>query len=86
MHLGQALKVVAMDCTRILVRPSPREGWMIDGADCEMGPYHCRDLALRVAVSEALSVRRAGLPAHVEVEDREGATVATRCLCASFGR
>jgi len=51
-----------------------------------MGPYHCRDMALRLAISEALSVRRAGQPARVAIEDRAGATVAKRCLCASFGR
>ena len=75
-----------MECSRIRVRPAARAGWMIDGGAGEMGPYHCRDLALRVAVAEALSARRAGKPAHVEIEDDEGVTVAKRCLCESFGR
>ncbi|WP_168192757.1 hypothetical protein [Undibacter mobilis] len=74
-----------MDCTRILVRPGPREGWMIDGASREMGPYHCREMALRVAISEALTVRRGGRPARVALES-SGVIVAKRCLCVDFGR
>jgi hypothetical protein len=75
-----------MECNRIRVRPGPRAGWLIEGGAREMGPYHCRDLALRVAIAEALSVRRSGKPAHVEVEDGDGVMVAKRCLCESFGR
>lgn len=75
-----------MDCTRILVRPAPREGWLIDGAAREMGPYHSRDMALRVAISEALSIRRAGKPARVAIEARDGTIIAKRCLCVQFGR
>ena len=83
-------KVAAMECDCncdcIRVRPGSSEGWLIEASSGERGPYHCRDLALRVAITEALSVRRAGLPAHIEVEDGAGATLAKRCLCASFGR
>ncbi len=75
-----------MDCTRILVRPGSHNGWLIQGGAREMGPYHSCDMALRIAISEALAARRAGRPAHIEVEDSAGVTVATRCLCASFGR
>lgn len=75
-----------MDCNCIRVRPGPRAGWLIESMAREMGPYHCRDLAVRVAITEALSVRRAGLPARIKVEDGGGATLAKRCLCASFGR
>jgi len=75
-----------MECNCIRVRPAPRAGWLIEGGAREMGPYHCRDLALRVAITEALSVRRAGKPAHVEVEDGNGVMIAKRCLCASFAR
>lgn len=73
-----------MDCNCIRVRPGPRAGWLIEGGAREMGPYYCRDLALRVAITEALSVRRAGRSAHIEVENSDGVTVARRCLCASF--
>lgn len=81
-------KVAAMECncSCIRVRPGACEGWLIEASSREMGPYHCRDLALRVAITEALSVRRAGLPAHIDVENGEGALVAKRCLCPSFGR
>lgn len=75
-----------MDCTRFLVRPGSHRDWLIDCGTCEMGPYHSCDMALRIAISEALSVRRAGRPAHIEVEDAAGTTVAKRCLCVDFGR
>ncbi len=51
-----------------------------------MGPYHCRDMALRLAIAEALSMRRSGRPARVAIENRAGETIAKRCLCVSFGR
>jgi len=75
-----------MDCTRVLVRPVSRLGWVIEDGAREMGPYHCREMALRIAILEALSVRRAGQPVRVAIENDEGTTVAKRCLCSSFGR
>jgi hypothetical protein len=75
-----------MDCTRFLVRPGHNEGWLIEDGRRDMGPYHSRDLALQVAVSECLALRRAGLPARVTVEDGKGQPIVKRCLCASFGR
>jgi len=75
-----------MECTRFLVRPGRNDGWLIEDGTRDMGPYHSRDLALRVAVSECLALRRAGLPARVTVEDAAGEAIVSRCLCASFGR
>ena len=75
-----------MDCTRFLVRPGHNHGWLIEDGRRDMGPYHSRDLALQVAVSECLALRRAGRPARVAVEDSDGESIVNRCLCASFGR
>ena len=75
-----------MECTLILVRPARREGWVIDTAVREMGPYHTRDIGLRVAIAEALSIRRAGRPARVVLQGNDGTIIAERCLCAGFGR
>lgn len=74
-----------MDCTRIVVRQGPREGWTISGGKGELGPYHSRDMALRVAISEALAVRRSGRPARVALDDADGSVIAERCLCERFG-
>ena len=75
-----------MPCTRILVRPSHNKGWLIEDGRRDMGPYHSRDLALQVAVSECLALRRVGRPARVAIEDGGGETVVKRCLCAGFAR
>ena len=74
------------NCDCIRVRPGPSEDWLIEASSGERGPYHCRDLALRVAITEALSVRRAGRPAHIDVENGDGGLIAKRCLCAGFAR
>ena len=75
-----------MDCTRFLVRPGRNDGWLIEDGKRDVGPYHSRDLALQVAVSECLTLRRAGRPAHVALVDAQGELVVKRCLCTSFGR
>ena len=75
-----------MNCTCFLVKPGHNEGWLIEGGRRDMGPYHSRVLALQVAVSECLAMRRAGRPARVRVDDRDGEAIVKRCLCASFGR
>jgi hypothetical protein len=59
---------------------------MIEGDRRELGPYHSCDIALKVAISEALAVRRTGRPAQVTVASGDGSVIAKRCLCSSFGR
>ena len=51
-----------MNCTCFLVKPGHNDGWLIEGGRRDMGPYHSRDLALQVAVSECLAMRRGGGP------------------------
>ena len=75
-----------MNCTCFQIRPAHNDGWLIENGKRDMGPYHSRDLALQVAVSECLALRRAGQPAQVTVKDGDGETVVKRCLCMSFGR
>ena len=75
-----------MTCVPCVVRPSGETGWVAQIEGKEFGPYHSRDMALRVAIADALLRRRAGRAARVVVKDEQGAIRAKRCLCASFGR
>jgi hypothetical protein len=69
-----------------VVRPSVNDGWLTQIGRGEQGPYHSRDVALRVAIASALQRRRAGLPALVALKDETGAIRAQRCLCERFAR
>ena len=75
-----------MNCTCFLVKPGHNDGWLIEGGRRDMGPYHSRDLALQVAVSECLAMRRARRPARGPGHDRRWEANGKRCQCASFGR
>lgn len=75
-----------MECTKVLVRRGPPEGWMIESGRRELGPYYSCDMALRVAISEALALRRNGRPVQVAVAGKDGSIIASRCLCTSFAR
>ena len=47
-----------------------------------VGPYRDRDLAVQVAIAEALRIKRAGGAARVVVKD--GDTCAAHCICEKF--
>ena len=49
-----------------------------------VGPFANRDMALRVAVSEALRIYRVGRPARVAVYDRNCRLRAEHCVCGNF--
>jgi len=49
-----------------------------------VGPFTNRDMALRVAVSEALRIYRIGRPARVVVYDRNCRLRAEHCVCGNF--
>jgi hypothetical protein len=71
------------------VRQAPQGGWNAQIGTENRGPYDTRDLALQVAVANALSIRRAGGGGggvRVTVKDASGGTQAERCLCEAFGR
>jgi hypothetical protein len=46
-----------------------------------VGPFANRDMALRVAVSEALRIYRVGRPARVAVYDKDCLLRAEHCVC-----
>ena len=75
-----------MDCTQHLVMPSPNNGWIsrVDGRD--YGPFLSRDMALRIAVAEALIRRKSGGASRVTVKAGDGTIIAERCVCEKFGR
>ncbi len=74
-----------MNCVPCVVKPSANS-WVAQIGNQEYGPYLSSDMALRVAIADALARRKAGCPAHVVVHDDKGAIRAKRCLCASFAR
>jgi len=67
-----------------LVKPSAHDGWVAQVGNQEFGPYLTCDMALKVAVADALARRQTGCPASVVVTDADGTVRAKRCLCASF--
>jgi hypothetical protein len=75
-----------MNCVQCCVRRAPQGGWDAQIGTENRGPYDTRDLALQVAVANALSIRRAGGGVRVIVKDANGGTQAERCLCEAFGR
>ena len=75
-----------MECITTSVQPSSCGGWIAQVKGREMGPYFSRDLALRVAVSDALQFRKAGGQISIVVKDESGKICAKRCLCERFGR
>ena len=59
-------------------------GWVVELENVRLGPYQGDDIALRVAVTEALQQRRQGQSAKVSVKDRYGDICAEYCLCNDF--
>jgi hypothetical protein len=47
-------------------------GWFVDHEKSSQGPYRSDDLAVRVAVIEALAHRRGGVRSQVSVQDTNG--------------
>ena len=68
------------DCLDCCVFPG-RGGWMARLQAGEAGPFITRDIALRVAINDALHARHSGLSARVSVQDPDGSVRAERCLC-----
>src|SRR5947208_6867081 len=70
----------------VLTVVSKKGGWFVEQEKSRQGPYPSYDLAVRVAVAEALQYRRNGAQAKVSVQDNDGAVTAELCLCAEFTR
>jgi hypothetical protein len=72
-----------MPCTLCAVVPSGK-GWLTQIGKAEKGPYLSRDMATRVALTEALKIRREGGRARLSVQNDGGDVQVERCLCAEF--
>ena len=73
-----------MTCSQCVVKPSAVDGWVTQIDDTECGPYLSRDMALQVAVADALQIRRCGGEVRIVVMDARGTICAERCLCDRF--
>lgn len=73
-----------MSCVPCLVKPAANDGWVAQIDNREFGPYLSCDMALKVAIADALARRKSGNPARVVITDADGTIRAKRCLCASF--
>jgi hypothetical protein len=60
------------------------KGWLTQVGQAEQGPYLSRDMATRVALTEALEICREGGRARLSVQDEAGDVQVERCLCAEF--
>jgi hypothetical protein len=70
-------------CIACTVVPTA-DSWIVQcGADSH-GPYLSNGMALRVATTEALALRRQGLRAKISVQNRAGDTCAEYCLCETL--
>lgn len=73
-----------MTCTQYLVYPDSSGGWTAQLESRAAGPYSSCDLALRVAITDALQWRAAGHDVRITVQDANGDICAERCVCTRF--
>lgn len=71
------------NCLQLSVLPAAR-GWMAQLEHRAAGLFANEDMALRLAVAEALALRAAGRAVRIAVRDRFGRLVGERCLCEGF--
>jgi hypothetical protein len=72
-----------MSCTICSVI-SVDNNWVVECGKISHGPYMSNDIALRVAIAEALAIRQQGQRARVLVQDGTGRSYAGYCLCTDF--
>ena len=72
-----------MPCTLCAV-VSNGKGWLAQIGKAEKGPYLSREMATRVALTEALGLRRDGRRARLSVQNERGDVHVERCLCVEF--
>lgn len=73
-----------MLCISCDLSPTDNGGWVANLEEKQAGPYWTQDIAIRVAIAEALRLRAAARPARVTVRDRSGTIRVERCLCIGF--
>jgi hypothetical protein len=52
--------------------------------DAEKGPYYSHEIAARVALTEAVALRREGRRARLSYLDSDGNVRVERCMCGRF--
>jgi hypothetical protein len=72
-----------MPCTLCAV-VSNGKGWLAQIGRADKGPYLSREMAMQVALNEALGLRREGHRARLSVHNERGDVHVERCLCAQF--
>lgn len=70
-------------CTTITLART-KAGWMVERDTHRRGPYLSDELALRVAMIDALELGHFGQPAKVSVQTAGGEVATEYCLCAQF--
>jgi len=75
-----------MSCIPCIVSPTSKKEWMAHLESGPAGPFMNQEIALRVAVIEALRLRRLGKAARVVVMDHNRDVRLERCLCQPFAR
>ncbi len=58
--------------------------WFVKRQSVKFGPYQTQDIALQVALADALAIRRRGRRVRVSAEKTNGETCAEYCLCTEF--
>jgi hypothetical protein len=72
-----------MSCTACSVIPVDGN-WLVECGKVSHGPYMSNGIAVRVAITEALALRRQAQPSKISIQDRTGRISAEYCLCADF--
>ena len=70
-------------CAAYTVAPA-KDAWMIECNTGQRGPFLSNDVALRVAIAEAMNLRREGKLARVSVQRNDGSLCVEYCLCSRF--
>lgn len=75
----------AMTCMACVVSVT-KFGWSVHSEGMmQRGPYFWQDVALRVALAEAMTLRRAGNRARISVRSAaDGDASVEYCLCSDF--
>ena len=81
-----ALRQTMTNCIPCIVFCTSQNQWVAHLESGAVGPFPTCDLALQIATTEALRLRRLGQAARVVVHDKGGRVCGERCLCERFGR
>lgn len=75
-----------MDCIECMVFQLPSGDWVAHLENGPAGPFFDAGIALKLAVNEAIRLRRENQAARVTVRAHDGAVRGQRCLCRQFAR